>query len=89
MAMLAVLHDVKDYEAWRPVFDEHGAVRKSHGCTGERVYRSGDNGLTVLIITDWPSMEAAQAFADDPSLPEAMSRAGVAGPPRLEFFEEA
>ena len=43
----------------------------------------------VLVLTHWPSIADAHAFASDPSLPEAMQRGGVSGPPRIEFYEEA
>ncbi|HYA45491.1 MAG TPA: hypothetical protein VED59_07785 [Acidimicrobiales bacterium] len=41
------------------------------------------------MITYWPSLANANAFASDPSLAEAMQRGGVSGPPRIEFYEEA
>ena len=87
MATVAVLHKVNDYDTWRAAFDEHGKVRRFHGCTGERVLREGDDDLNILVLTEWPTMDAAHAFASDPSLADAMQRAGVAGPPRIEFFE--
>ena len=34
-----------------------------------------------MIHNDFPSEEAARAFMDDPSLPEAMERGGVDGRP--------
>src|SRR5439155_16045997 len=37
-----VQHHVQDYERWKPVFDEHGAVRRQHGATGHRIHRSLD-----------------------------------------------
>src|SRR5438874_1735159 len=37
MATVAVRHRVDNYEAWRVAYDEHGAVRKTHGCTGDRL----------------------------------------------------
>lgn len=88
MATVAVLHKVNDYEAWKQVFDEHGENRQKYGCTGHRVCRAADDDLNILVLTEWPSMEAAQAWAADPSLREAMGRAGVAGAPRIEFFEQ-
>jgi len=88
MATVAVLHKVNDYEAWKAVFDEHGENRRQYGCTAHRVLRTGDDALTIMVLTEWPSMEAAQAWAADPSLGEAMGRAGVAGAPRIEFLEE-
>ena len=35
----------------------------------------------VVVHNDFPSEEAARAFATDPSLPEAMERGGVQGEP--------
>jgi len=89
MATIAVRHRVENYEAWRTAYDEHGSVRKSHGCTGDVVLRDEGDPNEVMVITQWPSLANAHAFASDPSLPEAMQKGGVAGPPRIEFYEEA
>jgi heme-degrading monooxygenase HmoA len=89
MATVAVRHRVKDYATWKLVYDEHGVVRKAHGVTGDRILRDEQDPNEVLVLTFWPSLDAAHAFASDPSLPEAMERAGVAGPPRIEIYEEA
>ena len=89
MATVAVRHTAADFDAWRVEFDQHGTVRKGHGCTGETVLRDEQDPNTVLVLTHWPSMKQAQAFASDPGLAEAMRKAGVVGPPRIEFYEEA
>ena len=83
----AVRHPVEDVDKWKLVFDEHGEVRRQHGATGHTLLRAAEDPNTVLVINEFPSREAAEAFANDPSLPEAMSRAGVTGPPRIEFYE--
>ena len=89
MATVAVRHTVLDFASWRVVFDDHGTVRKERGCTGETVLRDEENPNSVLILTQWPSLKEAHAFASDPSLGDAMQRAGVLGPPRIEFYETA
>jgi heme-degrading monooxygenase HmoA len=88
-AVVAVRHRVHSYEGWRPVYDEHGAVRKSHGCTGDTVLRDETDPNEILVLTYWPSLADAHAFASDPSMPEVMHRAGVAGAPRVEIYDEA
>jgi quinol monooxygenase YgiN len=80
---VAVHHRVRDYEAWKPVFDDHEAVRREHGALGHRVFRSLADPLAIVIHNDFPSAEAAAAFGDDPSLPEAMARGGVEGEPGI------
>jgi imidazolonepropionase-like amidohydrolase len=89
MTTLAVQHKVADFEAWKPVFDEHGAVRKEHGCTSETVLRAADDADNVLVLMRFPTAADAHGFMADPSLPEAMGRGGVVGTPRIELYEEA
>jgi quinol monooxygenase YgiN len=89
MATVAVQHTVEDFDSWRVAFDGHETTRKEHGCTGETVLRDQENANRVLVLTQWPSMKEAHAFASDPSLTEAMKKAGVVGPPRIEFYETA
>lgn len=87
-AYVLVKHKVEDYDRWKPVFDEHGAVRKQQGSTGATVYRVQGRPNDLVIISEWPDMEHAQAFAQDPSLPAAMQRGGVSGAPEIYFLEE-
>ncbi len=81
MVTLVVHHWVRDFAVWKPVFDEHEAVRRSHGEIEHRIYQTLGDPASVVIHNDFPSEEAARAFADDPSLPEAMERGGVDGQP--------
>ena len=83
---LVVHHRVHDYDVWKPVFDEHEAVRRSHGEIEHRIYQTLGDPASVVIHIDFPSEEAARAFADDPSLAEAMKRGGVDGKPGTGFI---
>ena len=89
MITLVVNHGVRDYDAWEPVFDEHEAVRRSHGEIEHRVYRDIHDANRVVIHNDFPSEDAARGFLEDPSLKEAMGRAGVEGEPGIAFIERA
>ena len=88
MTTLVVRHHVRDYDAWKTVFDEHEDVRRRHGATGHRVYTIGGDRNDVVVATDFPSADAAQAFMADPSLREAMERAGVEGEPQVMIGEQ-
>ena len=44
---------------------------------------------TVLVTHDFPTIEQARVFVEDPELKALMDRAGVAGPPRIEFYVNA
>jgi quinol monooxygenase YgiN len=89
MVTLVVHHRVRDYDAWKLVFDDHESVRRSHGEIEHRVYRDMHDPNRVIVHNDFPSEGAAQGFMDDPSLREAMERAGVEGEPGISFIERA
>jgi quinol monooxygenase YgiN len=89
MAMTVVLHRVRDYRAWREVYDGFASFQKANGVTAESVYRAKDDPNNVLVLHSYASMAAAEAFVATPELREAMQKAGVEGTPRIEFFEEA
>jgi quinol monooxygenase YgiN len=86
---IIVQHTVRDYDAWKPAFDEHEPTRAKYGCTGHTIYRDPDNRNDLTILTSWPSREDAQRFMDDPSLKAAMEKGGVTSEPRVTLLEEA
>ena len=86
--ILIVQHQVRDYDAWKLVFDEHQAVRTRHGATGHELYRSLGDPNAVTTVSHFPSREQAEAFASDPALKEAMDLAGVSSEPRFTWAEE-
>ena len=87
--ILIVQHTVRDYEAWKLVFDEHESVRAKYGCHGHTIYRDADKPNDVSILMDYESRERADEFMRDPSLAEAMQRGGVISAPRATWLEEA
>lgn len=89
MAKVIVQHRVVDYDRWFPVFTEHEAVRRQHGATGHSVNRVVADPNSVVIVTDFATLEGARAFSQDPSLPAAMERGGVDGAPQVWIVEEA
>jgi heme-degrading monooxygenase HmoA len=89
MAQLVVLHRVRDYQAWRRVYDAFKPQQQAGGVTAESVYRAKDDPNNVLVLHSFRTMAEAEAFVANPELREAMQRGGVEGEPRLEFFDEA
>jgi uncharacterized protein (DUF1330 family) len=86
MTTLAVRHSVADYETWKSFFDKHDVGRRSHGATGHRVLRDGND---LLVLIEFPDAASAQAFQSDPSLRTAMQNAGVQGAPDISLRAEA
>jgi hypothetical protein len=87
-ATLAIRHHVRDYAAWRKVYDEVEPLRAQHGCTAQRVMQLPGDGDELSVTHDFPTAEQASSFAQDPGLREAMGRAGVEGAPRIEIFTD-
>jgi hypothetical protein len=89
MTKVIVQHRVADYDRWFPVFTEHEDIRRQNGATGHSVNREVADPNSVLIVNDFATPEGARAFSQDPSLPAAMERGGVEGPPQVWIVEEA
>ena len=89
MATTVVLHHVKDYQAWRQVYDSIATIQKASGVVAESVYQGKGDPNNVLVLHRFATMDAAETFFANPELREAMQRGGVEGAPRIEFFEEA
>lgn len=89
MVTLLVHHKVQDYAAWRKVFDEHDKTRREFGSTGIQVLKSASDPNDLTVIMDWPSVDAAKAFATSDSLKEAMKNAGVTSQPEVMYLVEA
>lgn len=87
--ILTVQHTVRDYDAWKPVFDEHESVRATHGCLGHTIYRDADKPEDLTVFIQCESRERAEGILRDPSLAEAMERGGVIGEPRVTWLAEA
>jgi len=89
MAKLLVHHKVQDYSAWRQIFDEDEQRREEYGSTGVQVLKSASDPNDLTVIMDYPSVDAAKAFATSDSLKEKMRDAGVISQPEITFLVEA
>ena len=73
-------HPVKDFDAWKAVFDGGLEMRQAAGEISAVVVRGGDNGNQVTVINTWTSLEDANAMLNNPDMKPMMESAGV-----LEF----
>ena len=87
--ILIMRHTVRDYDAWKPVFDAGEPLRAKHGAHGHVLYRDEDDANALMIQLRFPSREAADAFIADPELATSMERAGVETKPDLTRVREA
>ena len=77
MSVLEARYRVRDRDAFMGVFRDFRPVRLEMGCRGCRVLGDDGDPGNVVVMFDFPSAEAARAFAADPRRIEALERAGV------------
>ena len=75
-----ITHAVKDYEAWKKVFDDAAPMRKSAGEQSYFVLRHEDDANRIVHFSQWASLAQAREFFESPALVEIRSRAGVEAP---------
>jgi quinol monooxygenase YgiN len=83
-----VIHDVKDFDAWKPVFDSDIEARKQAGITGEGVMRSVDNDKQVVIYLPATDAEKVKAMLDAKETKDKMKEGGVKGKPTVLIFKD-
>jgi hypothetical protein len=88
MTTMFVRHKVSDYTAWRKGYDAFAPVQKAHSVQAAAVYQAADNPNDVTVTHDFPTLAAAQAFANSDELKKAMQGAGVVGAPTIWFTKK-
>ena len=86
MVLMAIKHQVKDYDAWKSAFDAFPP--RAGGALFHRVNRATDDGNTILVVAGFESLDDARAFQQNPDLKGKMEEAGVLGAPRFEIYDE-
>ena len=82
-----VVHEVEDFDAWKPAFDEHRTVRVEHSVMAHHINRGIDNPNLLAVYLAATEDDKLKALFDDPELGEAMKNAGVKGPPVVRFMK--
>ena len=90
MTLVVVRHHVSDYDAWLKVYTSGDVERlqKSGGVLEESIHQDVKDPHEVLVLHRFANAAAAEAFASNHDLAEAMKRGGVDGPPRIEIYED-
>ncbi len=86
---LFVKHKVKDYDAWKKVFDADKPNREAAGLTDRSLsYEIGNNHLVslVFLVAD---MKKADEFGKSDALKKKMQEGGVEGAPSMFYYTVA
>jgi hypothetical protein len=85
-----VHHRLRDFDAWKQVYDSVGEMQRPGGVREQAVMRAADDpGMVVVVHTFDDRATAERFFQENPDLRDAMGRAGVELDSfELELFEE-
>ncbi len=88
MVTMFIKAKVRDYDNWKPGYDEFAQKRKEKGVTAAAVYRAPDDPTVLTVTHQFATLAAAQAFAGWEELRAAMMAGGVEGMPEIWFAED-
>ena len=89
MVRMLIRHTVRDYKAWRRVYNAFDKERRGLGVKAHAVYRNVAKPNEVTVSHDFASTGKAKAFAGSRRLREVMKGAGVRGAPTIWFVKPA
>ncbi len=88
MAHLLIKHKVKNYPAWKKVFDGLIETRRAGGEKSYQILHPDNDENNLLAIFEWDSLDNARKFTGSQELHDAMGNAGVIEQPDVYFLEE-
>ncbi len=80
MHYVLIIHAVKDYPAWKQVFDRAAPMRKHAGEGSYHVLRDEHDANKIVHFSKWSSLANARAFFESKELVEIRRQAGVHAP---------
>ena len=80
MQHVLIIHEVEAYPAWKVIFDEAAALRKSAGEISYQLLRYDTDENTIVHFSVWSSLDHARYFFESPTLTEIRAKAGVKAP---------
>lgn len=80
MEYVLIIHKVKDYKAWKQVFDDAASIRRNAGEQSYYVLRDENDPNRIVHFSKWASLAQAKAFFESARLVEIRRQAGVEAP---------
>ncbi|NKX55506.1 hypothetical protein [Arthrobacter mobilis] len=93
MFTMQVGYSVRDYAAWKELFDKDPVGRAASGARSYRIFRDSDDENYVVVHLDFDTRDAAASFLEKLrsqvfNNPDAMATI-IDGPPSVRILEEA
>jgi hypothetical protein len=88
MVHVFIRHKVKDYGAWRRVFDGFASKRRVGGEIAFKIANVSAEPTNLCLFFEWQSVAKAKEFLESPELAREMEGAGVVEKPEIYIAEE-
>ena len=82
MAFYVVRHKVKDFDAWKKVYDGFESTRDQYGVHEHYAIQSSDQPNDIIVVGEG-DMDAIQKFMHSSDLKTGMESAGIVGAPEI------
>ena len=86
MAFYVIKHKVKDFSAWKAVYDDFEATRRKFGVQEHYAFQSVDDPLQVVVVGEG-ELANIQKFLNSDKLKSGMEKAGIVGAPSVFIGE--
>jgi heme-degrading monooxygenase HmoA len=80
MQHVLIIHEVKDYPAWKAVFDQTAGLRKAAGEISYQLLRYETDANNIVHFSAWSSLDNARRFFESAEVAEIRKNAGVKAP---------
>jgi hypothetical protein len=83
MAWIHVRQHVRDYNAWKEVYDQTSELKRSLGWKRYQLFMVEGDRNDLIVMEEFETAEGAHRFIDSADLRAAMDRAGIIGAPEV------
>ena len=89
MEYVLIIHEVKDYAAWKVIFDQAASIRKAAGEQSYQVLKYEKDANKIVHFSKWASISNAKLFFESSELVKIREQAGVKAPEFIYLNELA
>ena len=87
MIKMLIKIEVENFSKWKMEFEAAEGIRLNAGSTGSQVFQNDENPKSVVVITEWKSLENGKSFSESSVLREAQQKSGVISKPESYVLE--
>lgn len=85
--VIMIHHPVADYDKWKIEYLANDSMRQAYGISQFVIGTGIEDPKMVTVIDKITDVQKAKDFSVLPGLKDAMKKAGVTGPPEIDFAE--